>query len=421
MTPTAALERLVREEWGQVVGVLARDLRDLDLAEDAAQEAAAAALATWPTAGVPDRPGAWILVTARRKALDRVRRDARGAEKVAALQAGLERDAAGPAPDELGDEQLDLLFACCHPALALDARVPLTLRVVGGLTTAEIARALLVPEPTVALRIVRAKRKIRGAGIPLRVPPPELLGERLAGVLHVLYLVFNEGYGATAGDDLVRPDLCAESIRLARLVHRLLPGEAEAAGLLALQLLTDARRPARVDAAGDLVLLEDQDRARWDHDLVREGATVLARANELGPPGPYGLQAAIALEHDRAPVASATDWTRIAELYWLLEGVTGSAVVRLNRAVAVAMADGPGAGLALTDAVAGQLDGYPFLHATRADLLRRLGRRAESADAYLRALELTSTAPERRFLTARLAEVAPDWPTAPPGARPQRG
>jgi RNA polymerase sigma-70 factor (ECF subfamily) len=257
----------------------------------------------------------------------------------------------------------------------------------------------------VAQRIVRAKRKIRGAGIPLRVPPPELLGERLAGVLHVVYLVFNEGYGATAGDDLVRPDLCAESIRLARLVHRLLPGEPEAAGLLALLLLTDARRDARVDGAGDLVLLEDQDRTRWNLDLIEEGAALVGRAAEQGPPGPYLLQAAIALEHDRSSVASTTDWRRIAELYELLEGVTGSPVVALNRAVAVAMVDGPGAGLARLDALDGGLDGYPFLHAARADLLRRLGRNGEAAAAYRRALELTSTAPERRFLTTRLDQV----------------
>jgi RNA polymerase sigma-70 factor (ECF subfamily) len=324
---------------------------------------------------------------------------------VALLQARLARETEGPEPDVLGDEQLDLLFACCHPALSMEARVPLTLRVVGGLTTAEIARALLVPEPTVAQRIVRAKRKIRGAAIPLRVPPPELLGERLAGVLHVLYLVFNEGYSASAGDDLVRPDLCAESIRLARLVHRLLPEEAEAAGLLALLLLTDARRAARVDVSGDLVLLEDQDRTRWDRALIEEGAELVSRAAEQGPPGPYLLQAAIALEHDRATVAATTDWARIAELYELLEGVTGSPVVALNRAVAVAMVDGPGAGLARLDALAAGLDGYPFLHAARADLLRRLGRNDEAAAAYRRALELTSTTPERRFLAARLEQV----------------
>jgi RNA polymerase sigma-70 factor, ECF subfamily len=402
----AALERLVRDEWGQVVAVLARDLGDLDLAEDAVQEAVTAALATWPRTGIPDRPGAWITVTARRKALDRLRRDARFAAKTQLLAQRLATAAPPAATDHLGDEQLDLLFACCHPALAMEARVPLTLRSVAGLSTAEIARALLVPEATVAQRIVRAKRKIRGAGIPLAVPPPDLLPSRLADVLAVVYLVFNEGYSASSGDRLVREELCDEAIRLARLMHRLLPDEAEATGLLALLLLTDARRAARLDAAGDLVLLGDQDRSRWDRDRIEQGATILSTALEQGPPGPYVLQASIAFEHDRAAIAAGTDWRRIAELYELLEGVTGSAVVALNHAVAVAMADGPGAGLARADALADRLDAYPFLHATRADLLRRLDRHDEAAAAYERALVLTATGPERRFLQRRLDEVA---------------
>jgi RNA polymerase sigma-70 factor, ECF subfamily len=401
-----ALERVVREEWGQVVAVLTRDLGDLGLAEDCVQDAVEAALATWPRAGVAERPGAWITVTARRRALDRLRRDARFAAKAQQLAAELGRPGE-PEPDRLADEQLDLLFACSHPALAMEARVPLMLRTVAGLTTAEIARALLVPEGTIAQRIVRAKRKIRQAGIPLSVPAPERLAERTADVLAVVYLVFNEGYGASAGDRLVREDLCDEAIRLGRLVHRLLPQQEEATALLALMLLTDARRPARIADDGEMVLLEEQDRSRWDHAKIREGAALLAEATAMGIAGPYAVQAAIAYEHDRAGVPALTDWPRIVVLYELLEGMTRSPVVALNRAVAVAFADGPAAGLALMDDLDRELDGYPFLHAARADLLRRLDRADEARAEYERAIALTGTEPERRFLRRRLASVVP--------------
>ncbi len=412
-TTTAALERLVRDEWGQVVGVLVRDLGDLALAEDAVQDAVTAALATWPTTGVPDHPGAWITVAARRKALDRLRREARFADKAAVLAAELARAADDPADGDdrgdgaLGDEQLELVFACCHPALSVEARVALTLRAVAGLSTGEIARAFMVPEATMAQRLVRAKRKLRGAAIPFAVPPPEALPERLDEVLAVVYLVFNEGYAASVGDLMVRVELCAEAIRLARLLHRLLPAEAEVSGLLALLLLTDARRPARLDAHGNLVLLEDQDRERWDHRAIAEGARALADAWQRGPAGPYTVQAAIAFEHDRAPVPEATDWLRIAALYDLLTGLTGSAVVELNRAVAVAMADGPAAALAIVDRLADELDGYAPLHATRAEMLRRLDRTAEAHAAYRRAHDLAANEPERNFFAGRLAETSP--------------
>ena len=383
---------------------------DVDRAEEAVQDAYAVALDRWPRDGVPSTPAAWILTTAKRRAIDRLRREASLRDKQALLARELEeavRDLPGEDEAMIPDERLGLVFACCHPALAPEAQVPLTLRLVGGLTVPEIARALLLPEPTVAQRMVRAKHKIRVSGIPLAEPAPDALADRLAAVLAVLYLIFNEGYAATAGDAVVREDLAAEAIRLARIVHLLLPDEPGPAGLLALMLLHHARRAARVGADGDLVLLEEQDRERWDRAMIGQALPLVDRALTLRrPPGPYALQAAIAAVHARAARAETTDWRQIALLYAELANVLPSPVVTLNRAVAIAMADGPAAGLALVDALAngGALDDYHLLHAARADLLRREGRLTDAATAYERALELATNEPERRFLAARLAE-----------------
>jgi RNA polymerase sigma-70 factor (ECF subfamily) len=408
----SAVAAAFREEWGKVVATLIRTTGDWDLAEECAQDAFALALQRWPRDGIPGRPGAWLTTAARNRAIDVLRRRAVGAAKLREVAAMSAYEPSEPVldHDESGvpDDRLRLMFTCCHPALSLEARVALTLRTLAGLTTAEIARAFLSSEPTMAKRLVRAKQKIQHAGIPYRVPPAHLLPDRTPGVLGVLYLLFNEGYSATTGADLVRQNLCAEAIRLARVLAALMPDEAEAAGLLALMLLHDARRSARLDAAGDLVTLEDQDRSSWDQASIGEGVSVLAGALRRGRAGPYQIQAAIAACHATALAAADTDWAQIAGLYEQLARFLPTPVVALNHAVAVGMAFGPAAALPLVAALeeSGQLDGYHLLPATRADMLRRLGRLSEASLAYREALELAGTDAERRFLTRRLAETS---------------
>ena len=391
---------LYRREYGRVLATLIRSVGSFDLAEDSLQDAFEAALGQWPEKGPPQNPVAWLITTARRKAIDRIRHRAMAEGKhgeVAAL-ASPEEDAPVPV------DSLRLIFTCCHPSLSPEAQVPLTLHTVCGLRTEEIARAFLVPVPTLAQRLVRAKAKIKAARIPYEVPGDDALPERLDGVMSAVYLVFNEGYSASFGEEMVRADLCAEAIRLGRMLVGLLPAEREPKGLLALMLLHDSRRATRTDGGGAIVLLEDQDRARWDRAMIAEGSALVGQAMRAGAPGKYAVQAAIAALHAQAPSPDGTDWPQIAALYGILAGIDPSPVVELNRAVAVAMADGIERGLALLDRI--HLPGYHLLPAARADLLRRLGRIAESAAAYRQALDLVTNDAERRFLERRLAEVS---------------
>jgi len=403
-----------RTHWWRAVATVARLVGDLEIAEDAVQDACAAAIVQWPDRGVPGNPGAWLVSTARHKALDRLRREAVRPEKEAATMRELGGDIEAVAgPGAAGDDELSLIFMCCHPALDITVRVPLTLRAVCGVATAEIAAAFLVPEATMAQRLVRAKRKIKQAGIPFRIPDREDIDRRLSDVLRVVYLVFTAGHRAASGDTIIRADLCEEAIRLTRVLRELLPGEPEVTGLLALLLLTDARRGARLDERGRIVLLGDQDRSLWNRQAITEGAALVEESLRSGRPGPYGLQAAIAACHSTAARAEDTDWREIAALYNELIRHEPTPVVEANRAIAVAMAEGPAAGLVILDALLAnpQMAQWSQIHTGRADLLARMGRNADATLAYRRALELEPPAAERDFLRRRIRELG-----APAGA-----